>query len=191
MNQDEKIREDAAIIAEILQGNNQRYSCLIKNYQNAVYSCAWSILQNHTDAADVTQEVFIRFFRHINQFDSSRPLRPYLLAMAANSSKNHIRKKSRLNEVSEIIPEQSDFSHAESRNPVSDIMHSEKLEQIRQFVQDLPDTLRDVCSLFYLSECSCRDVARILDISEGAVKVALHRARKKLLERGIGKWMTQ
>lgn len=180
--------EDAVILEEIRNGNTQKYGIIVERYQKQVLACAWAILQNYTDSADVAQEVFIRFFRCMDQFDSRRPLKPYLLAMSANCAKNLIRKKKRLKEVSDVIPERSDFVSSRERSPVNELLHNEKLQRIRSFIHDLPETLREVCSLFYLSECSCNEVSGILKISEGAVKVALHRARKRLLERGIREW---
>ncbi|MBN1864014.1 MAG: sigma-70 family RNA polymerase sigma factor, partial [Victivallales bacterium] len=55
-------------------------------------------------------------------------------------------------------------------------------ELVRTLVSRLPVKLREVCTLYYLSECSCAQIASILGMNENAVKVSLHRVRKKLLE---------
>jgi len=72
--------------------------------------------------------------------------------------------------------------------PGKEMSRQEKHLAIREMVTQLPDSLREICSLFYLAQCSCKDISSILNISESNVKVGLHRARKKLLENGIGQW---
>ena len=63
----------------------------------------------------------------------------------------------------------------------ADATAPERHAAVRELVERLPQTLREVCALFYFAEHSCREVAEILQMNESAVKVALHLARKKLL----------
>ena len=65
-------------------------------------------------------------------------------------------------------------------SPELSLIKGERNQAIRKLVNQLPGTLREVTSLFYLAGCSCKEVAEILEMTESAVKVALHRSRKRL-----------
>jgi RNA polymerase sigma-70 factor (ECF subfamily) len=170
--------DDARLVARSLAGDAEAFRGLVERHQGRVFACARAVLRSEADAADVTQDVFIRFHRHLVQFDPRRPLAPYLLRIAVNRARDLLRERSRHDEVTEDAL----AAHPDARpNPGETLMAAELAGRVRTLVAELPQTLREVCSLFYLSECSCAEVAAILGMREGAVKVALHRARKKLL----------
>ena len=177
-NIEQTIIADKALISQIIKGDAEKFRSLVQRYQQRIFNCAYGITRNKDDAADITQEVFIKFYQHISQFDPDRPLAPYLLKIAVNCSRNELRKRHLTSswETEEYAIE--DFEPS----PLEQLAVREKAEFLRSLINELPVKLREVCTLFYLSECSCSEVAGILKISENAVKVSLYRVRKKLLE---------
>jgi RNA polymerase sigma-70 factor (ECF subfamily) len=162
---------DEAIVQQVARGDKAAYRLIVERYQNVVFACARAVTGNDADAKDAAQEAFIRLYRHLSQFDPRRPLKPYLMRIAVNCSRNITgtrRGWEPLEETSEIV------APADASEP-------ERHAAVRELVERLPQTLREVCALFYFAEHSCKEVAEILQMSESAVKVALHRARKKLL----------
>jgi RNA polymerase sigma factor (sigma-70 family) len=185
----ENIAEDLTVLNLVLNGDKDSYRVIVEKYRNKVYSCAFSVCKNETDAADISQEVFIRFYNNIEQFDVRRPLLPYLLKISVNCGRNLIRKRTRLAENLDAESDiELDLLATHEKTPLSGMLHSEKLQRVREMVESLPVNLREVCSLFYLSECSCTEVAGILNISESSVKVSLFRARKKLFSSFSREW---
>jgi RNA polymerase sigma factor (sigma-70 family) len=184
-------QDDAALLKRIMDGNKELYRKLVDKYRSKVYSYAYSICSNEADASDVTQETFIRFYKNITQFDIRRPLQPYLLKITVNCSRNLLKKRKTLAErfdSDSVIELESISSHEQT--PLNNMVRIEKILKVREKVSELPVNLREVCSLFYLSDHSCAEVAAILKISEGSVKVSLHRARKKLLNTFKTEWST-
>jgi len=180
-----KINEnsDSEIIVQVIHGDTELYAEIIRRYQGRIYSCAYAITQNSHDAADVAQEVFVRFYKNIEQFDTRRPLSPYLMTIAINCTRNLFRdRKMKFVESEEENKDIMENISDSSPNPVEAISIAEKSSKIREMVNNLPISMREICALFYLSEKSCSEVAQILNISESSVKTGLHRARKKLLE---------
>lgn len=175
---DKNIAEEKTLITDIINGDVNKFRILVQVYQQRVFNCAYGITRNKEDAGDVAQEVFIKFFRNISQFDANRPLAPYLLKIAVNCSRNELRKRHAHTNLAEVEYAVEDFESS----PLEKLAGKEKAEFLYVLINELPVTLREVCSLFYLSECSCREVANILKMSENAVKVSLHRVRKKLLD---------
>lgn len=174
---EQNIAKEKALINDIIKGHTNKFRILVQNYQQRIFNCAYGITRNKEDAGDVTQDVFIKFFRNINQFDPNRPLAPYLLKIAVNCSRNELRKRHYHANIDEVEYAVEDFESS----PLEQLAGREKAEFLHILINELPITLREVCSLFYLSECSCSEVAGILKMSENAVKVSLHRVRKKLL----------
>ncbi len=174
---------DKELIISARKGSNEAFRHLVLRYQKVVFAASFGVTKNSADAEDAAQEAFIRFHKHIEQFDSSRPLKPWLLTIAMNCSRNLIKKNLRLQQNEAHKEEQ-----AVASSPAANISTNEKHLAIRNLVSQLPDSLREVCSLFYLAQCTCKEIAGILQLSENAVKVNLHRSRKKLLENGIGQW---
>ena len=181
---------DADLVRAAQDGDSEAFRQLVQQYQRPVFACAWSVLRHSADAADACQETFIRFHRNLEQYDPRRPLKPYLLTIAFNCAKNFRRDRDR--ERQELTGEEAAVAMqrvADHRpNPARQVMTGEKHAAIQRLVGNLPETLRDVCRLFYLTDRNCREVAGILSMSETAVKVALHRARKRLLESGAREW---
>jgi RNA polymerase sigma-70 factor, ECF subfamily len=172
------IAEEKALIAEITGGDTQKFRELVERYQQRIFNCAYGITRNKEDASDITQVVFVKFYRNISQFDPNRPLAPYLLKIAVNCSRNELRKRHVHTALDEVEYAVENFEPS----PLERLASREKADFLHVLINELPVTLREVCSLFYLSECSCAEVAGILRMTENAVKVSLHRVRKKLLE---------
>lgn len=175
---DHNIVEEKSLIADIINGETDKFRILVQKYQQRIFNCAYGITRSKEDAGDVTQEVFIKLFRNIVQFDPNRPLAPYLLKIAVNCSRNELRKRHAHTNLDDIEYAVEDFESS----PLEKLAGRERAEFLHVLINELPVTLREVCSLFYLSECSCAEVAGILKMSKNAVKVSLHRVRKKLLE---------
>jgi len=162
---------DEEIIQRVLQGDRAAYRLIVEQYQDVVFACALAVTRNDADAKDIAQEAFLRLYRHLAQVDPRRPLKPYLMRITVNCSRNLLAVRENWEPLGETP----------APSAPSDASASERAAAVRELVQRLPQTLREVCTLFYFAGHSCREIAEILRMSEPAVKVALHRARKKLL----------
>jgi len=172
----QRLRADAVLIGRATQGDEHAFRDLVWHYQGMVFACAQAITRNPADAEDAAQEAFIRFHRHMKQFDPRRPLKPYLLRIAANCSRDLVSRRIR-------VARREEAAGREMRavpNARGERLAEERFERLRRHVAELPGTLREVTSLFYFADCSCREVAHVLAMTENAVKVALHRARRRL-----------
>jgi RNA polymerase sigma-70 factor (ECF subfamily) len=180
---------DRQWIEQALRGDQEAFRALVDRHKGSVYACAYALTRHAADAADVTQETFIRFHRHLQQFDPGRPLKPYLVAIAANTARSWLSRKKRRNEVGD---ESAAMEQLADHRPEPDARAAaqERKQAIRGFLHTLPETMRRICVLFYLGGHSCREVATALEMTENAVKVNLHRARKRLLHSGLAAWRT-
>ena len=180
---------DHTLVQRALAGDDRAFHDLVRRYQGPVFACTRAITGNTADAADAAQEAFIRLHRHLAQVDPNRPLKPYLLRIAANCARTLYRNRHPLTEP--LATDETLGAIPDPRGtPQSGLLRTERHTAVRAFVEALPRTLREVCSLFYLADCACHDIAETLQMSETAVKVALHRARQKLRQSELAEWRT-
>jgi RNA polymerase sigma-70 factor (ECF subfamily) len=171
---------DSELVRQTRQGDDAAYGELVRRHQGLVYNCAYRVMGNARDAQEVTQDTFVRFYRYLAQYDERRDLRGYLATIATNVARTVWQRRQRFPGVSleaEAVPEVPDQN---AEVPGTALAAGELRAALIQAVDRLPGRLREVCSLFYLAEMSCRDVAEALSMNENAVKVALHRARNHL-----------
>ena len=141
-------------------------------YRNNVYAAAFSCVRNAADAADLTQETFMRLYTCDKEFENDTHMKAWLLRVVVNLSKNHLRDNRRivLTELTETIP-------APDGTGQQDVLDA---------VLALPEKYRAPIHLHYYEDYSVREIAEILDLTEGAVKTRL-RLGRSLLEKTLGK----
>lgn len=167
---------DTALINEVRAGNAQRFGELVERYERLVYAIAWSRLGDSASCEDATQETFLRVYQHVAVLRNASSFRPWLCALARSVAAQMARGRTREQKAHtgwKLSTCQATEPYIEpERNPAADILPA-ALERLR--VAD-----RECLTLFYIERRSVHDCAQALGISEGAVKVRLHRARKTL-----------
>jgi RNA polymerase sigma-70 factor (ECF subfamily) len=174
--------EEPQLLIKLRERSPAAFQQLFSAYSDKIYRLAVSILENEDDAEDIVQEVFTRFFENLDRFEGRSKIGTWLYRVAYNASIDRLRKY-RSRPVAELdisfedeIPlpdELSDWS--ESAETVFD--QQEIRQKLDDTIQSLPETLRVVFLLRDVEELSTLDTANILEITPGAVKVRLHRAR--------------
>ncbi len=178
---------DAALVNRALAGDERAFTLLVKRYERLVWACTRAVTGNEADAADAAQEAFIRLYRNLEQFNPERPMKPYLAKIAVNSARNLLAARRRTAAFREELVRIEQGRR--QVGPDRGLLAKERRAGVREQIAALPPVLRQVCSLFYLAECSCREISRSLSMSETAVKVALHRARRRLAP-ALAQWRT-
>lgn len=141
---------------------------LMERYKDNLFAVAFHVCKNAADADDVVQETLIQYHTTTKQFDSEQHIKAWLIRVAINRSVNVTRSWWRRQSV-----------------PLEDYMETlafetPEAETLFQTVMGLPEKYRVVIHLFYYEDYSVREIADILQTSEGNVKVRLTRARKLL-----------
>jgi RNA polymerase sigma-70 factor (ECF subfamily) len=156
-----------------------------------MYFLLFSILRNETEAEDAAQEAAIKIYRNLHLFRGESQFRTWALSIARNEGLGRLRKAEsrREDSLDALTEDQSgDFTPAiltSWREVPTEALERQELGAIlRQAIQGLPDIYRNVVLLRDIEEMDVRETAAALGISEGAVKVRLHRARA-LLQRSL------
>ncbi len=169
---------ERACVEQMEQGKPEAFDRLVEYYSARIYAHLYRMVRNREEAEDATQETFIRAYRKIASYDRARPFRNWLYAIATNVGRNAARSRGR-RIPSARSGQGTEVSVADDRS--ADLAESRELkDRLASAVDRLPGPLPLLIQLYYQEGLSIREAAGVLGMSEGAAKVALHRARKTL-----------
>ncbi len=166
-------------------GDLKAFEEIVRRYQGKVYATAYRVTGNREDALDVTQEVLVKAYEKINQWEPRGAFLPWLLRLAVNRSIDYLRKRKRtshesLNESITKISEEEIHSVSSPPNP-SDLARAKEIDdRIRLAMGNLSKTQKTVFILRYYQGYSLNEIAEHLGCTVGSVKVHLFRALQKV-----------
>ncbi len=184
--------EDAALLADLKAGSEAAFAMLIAQYHQPLYSLIARNLNDPADAADITQEVFIKVFRSIRGFHGDASLRTWLYRIALHEASNQRRwwsrhKRQEITIDTSFEPEEDDSNSslgialADQRDsPFDQAAQSELREQVEAALRQLPEAYRTVVVLREIEGFAYEEIAEILEINLGTVKSRLTRGRSAL-----------
>jgi RNA polymerase sigma-70 factor, ECF subfamily len=181
-------RDEAVLVTELQAGSDSAFDWLVTYYHAGVYNLVHGILSDAADAADVTQEVFLRAFRGIHGFRQGSSLKTWLYRISVRQALNHRRWCWRHHRQQVSID-----AEVEGKNPARDLkdLEATPLEQVeaaemqavvRRALAQVPDVFRSAVILRDLEGLSYEEVAEVLEVSVGTVKSRILRGRRDLRE---------
>src|SRR6266446_8836834 len=186
--------EEASIIAELKSGSEEAYSWLIAHYHQPVYSLVYRIVNDPADAADTTQEVFLKVFRGMKHFHGESSLKTWIYRIAVHEASNRRRWwfRHKAKETS-IEPSQDDSRLSasgmrdtlvdESESPFDMVAHEEVRAWVEKELRQISEPYRTTVILRDLEDMSYEEIAEITEVSLGTVKSRLTRGREALRRR--------
>lgn len=197
--------EDAALVAALKAGSEEAFALLIAQYSQPLYSLIARSLQDPADAADITQEVFIKVFRSIRSFNGDASLRTWLYRIALREASNQRRWWSRhkrqeltidtplspaeLNSGTEALCLDDTLIDA-GGSPFDNALRNEFKLRVEDCLRKLPEAFRSVVVMREMEGFSYEEIAEILEVPIGTVKSRLMRGRAALkqilVEAGLG-----
>jgi RNA polymerase sigma-70 factor (ECF subfamily) len=183
---------EGAIVAELKAGSEDAYAWLIGEFHQPIYSLVYRILTDPVDAADTTQEVFLKVFRGIKHFHGQSSLKTWIYRIAVHEASNRRRwwfrhkAKETSMEPLDNTPESSSVRAAlidESQSPFDCAAHEEVRARVERELRRIPEPYRSTVILRDLEDMSYEEIAEVLEISLGTVKSRLTRGREALKQR--------
>lgn len=134
------------------------------------------------DADDITQEVLIRLWKNIDNFNIMAA-KSYIMKITHNLCIDYLRKNQAMTVKMVDIDEIFEETYADKKQDIDKFVHTAMItEKIKEAIQRLPETLRSIIILYEIQELKYTEISKILNIPVNSVKVYLFRARKKLQE---------
>jgi RNA polymerase sigma-70 factor (ECF subfamily) len=182
---------EAALIARCAAGDETACAELVALHQRMVYGLAFTLLGNHDDALDLSQEVFLRVFRTLGRFRGQSALRTWIYRIVVNQARNRQRWWRRRHRADQVSLDEylQKFGDLESRHEVLPdrlLASKETAAKIWQALDRLPFDQRTALILREVEGLRYEEIAYSLDLALGTVKSRLTRARQALREELLG-----
>jgi RNA polymerase sigma-70 factor (ECF subfamily) len=163
------------------QRDRGAFDVLYRRYLDRVYGYAFYQLRDHHDAEDATERTFLAALRALPAFrHEGATFRAWLFRIAHNTILNA--RRSRFRRRTEPLPEGMERI-APNADPASLVLEADEGRRVLRAVAELPDDRRQVVLLRFVDGLSSREIGQVLDRSEGAARVLLHRALRDLAAR--------
>ena len=184
--------EEAALIEDLQAGSEEAFAWLIARYHQSIFSLLARAVQDRADAADLTQEVFVKIFRGVGCFHGESSLRTWIYRIALHEASNHRRWWTR-HKQSEI-PIEQEMGKSENGQPVllkemlvdtaespyELALHDESRARVEAALGKVPEPFRTTLILRDIDGFVYEDVAEMLGVNLGTVKSRLVRGRAAL-----------
>ena len=181
-------RDESELVTELQAGSEAAFDWLVTHYHGPVFNLILGMLGDVSDAADGTQEVFLKAFRGIRSFRQGSSLKTWLYRIAIREALNHKRwfKRHQQKNVSIDIEPQEGHAAIEvpdlGASPFEQLASREIQVAVQDALQQVPDVFRSAVILRDLEGLSYEEVAEVLECSIGTVKSRILRGRRVLRE---------
>ncbi len=183
-NLSEKARHDYMLVKLAISGDEKAYAELLDRYKDAIYYMLLKMVNNKSDAEDLTIEAFGKAFKNIAQYTPNYAFSTWLFKIATNNCIDFIRKKkANLVSLDQTSEDQENIGtplQADTPDPEEDMIKSQRMALTRSVVEKLKPRYKTLVELRYFKEYSYEEIANELDLPIGTVKAQLFRARELL-----------
>jgi len=178
------LTNETELIEQLKQGDETAFKTIVEQWKDMVYNTILGIVQNETEAEDLTQDVFIKVFEKISTFKGDSKFSTWLYRIATTTALDHLRSKKRKkrfgflqslgggNDEKESIP---DFHH-----PGVSLDNKERAAVLFKAIESLPENQKTAYTLHKLEGLSYRDVSEVLNTTVSAVESLMSRANQNL-----------
>jgi len=181
-------KDESLLVTEAKAGSYEAFEELVNRYEKKIYRLGMNITGNREDAEDVLQETFLKAFEHLADFRQDSRFYTWVVRIGVNEALMKLRKRrsekmvpmdDMVGDDGEVIPREfTDWKP----NPEQQLTRAELEDILETAAKALPPTFRAVFFLRDVEELSTEETAEILNLSNGAVKARLFRARLRLRE---------
>jgi RNA polymerase sigma-70 factor (ECF subfamily) len=180
--------DETRLVTELQAGSETAFDWLVTHYHGPVYNLILSMLGDVADAADGTQEVFLKAFRGIRSFRQGSSLKTWLYRIAIREALNHKRWFKRHLQKNVSIDAEPEEGHAAieiediAATPFEQFAAHEIQSAVQSALQEIPEVFRSAVILRDLEGLSYEEIAEVLECSSGTVKSRILRGRRALKE---------
>ncbi len=181
--------EESAVIAELKAGSEDAYAWLIGEFHQPIYGLIYRIVNDPSDAADTTQEVFLKVFRGIHRFQGDSTLKTWIYRIALHEASNRrrwwFRHKAQETSIEPVEIGECEYPGEDrlvdpGESPLEQFAHAEVREVVVEALERVAEPYRTALILRDLEDMSYDEIAEVLQISLGTVKSRITRGRDAL-----------
>jgi len=183
----EKARQDYVLVNAALAGDEKAFARLLSRYKDAIYFMLLKMVNNRSDAEDLTLEAFGKAFKNLHQYSPTYAFSTWLFKIASNNCIDFLRKKKGTYVSIENNNDQNENNEtvrlkSKEPNPEEKLIRKQKAILLQKVVRRLKPRYRTLVELRYFREFSYEEIAKELNLPLGTVKAQLFRAREMLFK---------
>jgi RNA polymerase sigma-70 factor (ECF subfamily) len=174
---DPLISDDQLIVAQIVSGQKEKFRILVHRHERAVYGMGLSFFRNAEDAADFTQEVFLKAFRNLSRFEGRSRFSTWLYTIAYNTAVNGVNRRREYRSLAEEDPV------IDGDTPERSALRGAARDAVLEAVRGLPERYRTCVDLFFFYDRSYQEIEMITGFPVNTIKSHVFRAKKLLRDK--------
>ena len=183
--------EMTALIARAAGGDENAFSALLERYEKMVYNLAFQYTQNREDAADVTQDTFIKLWRTLGSFRGDCSFTSWVFRITQNTALDYLRKQTTHQTISLTVDDEDTGDHGRERDlvddspahdPAASAERTERSAILQSAIASLRADHREILVLRDMQGFSYTEIAQMLGLEMGTVKSRISRARLQIKE---------
>jgi RNA polymerase sigma-70 factor, ECF subfamily len=168
------------LVSKLKTGDQEVWKMIIESYSKKVYNIALNFAGNRDEAADITQDIFLKVYNNIDKFKEDRNFTSWLLRVSKNYCIDYWRKNKYHRKNLELDESLSVPASREADTPEDTLIKHYDAEYVRKKLRLLPPDLRTLIIMRDIQDLSYQDISEHLDIPLGTTKSRINRARTKL-----------
>ena len=169
---------DEKLVSQTLGGDRDAFGVLVHKYQDMVYTYAFQKVRNEADSQDIAQEVFLRAYRHLCKLRHPHRFRSWLYTIMSNECNRWLARATETHRREIALEDASD--DALQIEPAHAVPTEGWRVDLERAIAALPDDNRVAVSMFYMGDCSLKEISEFLGVSVNTARGKLHRARQQL-----------
>jgi len=174
-------QSDRDLIEKCRAGDSEAWKTLVEKYSRRIFNIVYQFTSSVEDSEDLTQEIFIKVFRSLNNFDTETAFIPWLIRVSKNYCIDNyrLRRRSKIAKDSEqALTMHKDYTY----HPFKSLLEKERASFLMKGIQALSVDLRTIVVLRDIQGFNYSEIAEALGIPEGTVKSRINRARIELAQ---------
>jgi RNA polymerase sigma-70 factor (ECF subfamily) len=180
----DKAKNDLLLVEEAKKGNEKAFASLMNRYRDSIYYMLLKMVNNPSDAEDLTIEAFGKAFRNIDTYVPRFAFSTWLFMIATNNCIDFIRKKKSspvpLDQIQDVMDNRTINIQSDLPDPEEALINDQKIAILRKIVNQLKSPYKEIIELRYYQEFSYEEISNELNIPIGTVKAQLYRAKTLL-----------
>jgi RNA polymerase sigma-70 factor (ECF subfamily) len=168
------------LVRRIKAGNQEAWTMIVNRYSKTVYNMALNFAGNSDDAADITQDIFLKVYNNIGKFDGENTFTAWLLRLSKNYCIDYWRKQKHHRQNVELDDNIRNEQSDKADTPEDSLIRQSEINYLRKKLLLLPPELRSLVIMRDIQDFSYQEIAENLDLPMGTIKSRINRARTKL-----------
>jgi RNA polymerase sigma-70 factor (ECF subfamily) len=180
----EKAKNDLLLVEQARGGNEKAFASLLNRYRDSIYFMLLKMVNNASDAEDLTIEAFGKAFRNLESYTPNFAFSTWLFKIATNNCIDFIRKKraspSIIDQGQDEMDNYTVNIQSDLPDPEESLINRQKIDQLREVVSQLKPRYKNLIELRYYKEYSYEEISKELKLPIGTIKAQLFRAKTLL-----------